>query len=369
MAKCVYCGGEPDSKEDWFPRWLGKYKNIGLLKDRLCETCNGGLGRTVDQAMSDQSPESVNRHILGIQGRTRTPPRDPTQFRGQTGPKTTLKPLSSKVGFIPLMEWTGPGTARWKHQIVFDNVAEPIPLTRDFTSEWLRDAARKRDLTDVPLTHIVWDGAETDNGKKLPATLKQRLLEALPRFEKDLAENGVLLHGMYDQDALAYEQAHLSITFSDVYARALAKIAFHYLLKSDRHVTGLEPEFDKIKDFIVRGVGVPESFVLMGEDLVVVDERERPGMRHYLLLESDTHNDLRLYMKLFTEGPIQTIAIRVRLGRDLFVRELRIGHSITVLKKPDAEGFNGECFELKAQQVGTRIRVTERPILDPQARP
>lgn len=225
--------------------------------------------------MSDQSPETVNRHVLGIQGRDKKPPKDPTQFKARAAPPTTLKPLSSKVGFIPLMTWKAPGIARWKNQIVFDRSPDPIAVTEDFSAEWL------------------------------------------------------------------------SITFTPLYARALAKIAFHYLLKFDRHIDGSEPEFDKIKAFIMDGVGVPESFVVMGEALAVVDQGDRPGMRHYLLLQSDTHNDLRLYLQLFCDGPIQTIAMRVRLGQDPFVRQLRIGHSITVLEKPQA-GFNGECFEYSA---------------------
>lgn len=361
MAQCVYCRKQADSAEDWFPRWLGKYKHIGLLKDRLCNECNNRLGITVDQAMSDQSPETVNRHVLGIQGRDKKPPKDPTQFKAQAAPPTTLKPLSSKVGFIPLMTWKAPGIARWKNQIVFDRSPDPIAVTEDFSAEWLRAGIQDRDLAGARITDIVWDGSKTKNGKELPVDLRRKLGEAIPTFERDFKEKGILLHPMHDDDPVAYEVAHLSITFTPLYARALAKIAFHYLLKFDRHIDGLEPGFDNIKAFIMEGVGVPESFVLMGEALAVVDQGDRPGMRHYLLLQSDTHNDLRLYLQLFCNAPIQTIAMRIRLGRDPFVRQLRIGHSITVLEKPQ-EGFNGECFELRPQRLGNRIRIVERPI-------
>lgn len=60
----VYCRQPADSREDWFPRWLGRYRGVDLLLERLCDECNGELGRKLDQSMSRESAEAVNRYVL-----------------------------------------------------------------------------------------------------------------------------------------------------------------------------------------------------------------------------------------------------------------------------------------------------------------
>ncbi|MEO8361997.1 MAG: hypothetical protein ABI672_18340 [Vicinamibacteria bacterium] len=352
-AKCVYCHAPADSEEDWFPRWMGKYKGIGLLKDRLCEKCNNALGQDLDQVMSRQSGEALNRWRFQIPGRKKKPLANPFLYKAQEGPPMVL--VADEVDrhdFAPLRFLDEKGRAPCLRQIVILNSAGkkiPIALEERFTASWLRKAVAIRDLVGAPVTDIFWD-APDDEAFRLPKFVQVSIGDAIPGFQTDVAAERVRMHALDNRGEQREGSASLSVIFSPVYRRALAKIAFHYLLMFDRNITGLEPEFDSVKRFIREGSGNRDDFAVYHSREFVVERRDAKktmGPRHYLYAESDRKNQLNVYLRLFSRcDPFSMPPMRVTLGKDPFVRRLHRAHVITVLS-PRKSGFDGELIQLR----------------------
>lgn len=224
--RCIYCPCEANSEEDWFPLWLGNYKGIGVLRDRLCRGCNTHLGRTVDQVMSKQSPEAVNRFALRIPNRDGKPPDDPFQYKGQVAPPLTLRSDPEGIDFDPILTLDGPEVAPWSQQIVLRRDGLPpvaIALKKDFASWWLRDAIAKRDLVGARVIAIAWAHTGSDDEARPPDPVLGAIRDAIPGFEKDLADFGVAYYAIDRRGKPLNKRARLSMVLPGEYARALAK--------------------------------------------------------------------------------------------------------------------------------------------------
>jgi hypothetical protein len=78
------------------------------------------------------------------------------------------------------------------------------------------------------------------------------------------------------------------MSVTEAHFRAVAKIAFHYALSTFRDLTGAEPEFVPIRNFIWAG-GNADGFVRQRRDQFVANfRRERPT--HWMLILAITRS-------------------------------------------------------------------------------
>lgn len=352
--RCIYCQkNPPDSKEDWFPRWLGVYKGVELLRDRLCVDCNGDLGRTVDQVMSRAGPEALSRYRLGIEGRdTDWTKANPFTYKSQgTEPPTTATVRFDDLDFKPLMEdvrGVDPPEHRCQRQIVLrrDGKPETVRVPDKVNGAWLREAVEKRGLLGASLSHIVCEAVEVETVPPT-GTLPEWFRKALAHVFPDAKDIAWLLREGGPRVNLP---STTIVGIFPEYMRAVAKIAFHYFLKFEQHLNGSEEAFRGIRDYIYAGTGDWCDFVVQESRPFVLQSGKRPEyICHVFFVESDSNNILKVRMQLFLNGPYQGPSILVQLGKDEFVRRLYFGHLLKLYDKPE-NGWSGELAKLPVEK-------------------
>ena len=150
-----------------------------------------------------------------------------------------------------------------------------------------------------------------------------------------------------------HENKEYSVTcrYSDLYFRAIAKIAFHYFLQYFDHYSGAEDEFDGIKNFIMNGDNV-KAWVRQVEGSFVdefIDEHVSITNYVHLLTVEDTGD--RIFAKLaFFCGPqgLQGRHFEVQIGDSpgTIKTPLVKGHHILYFKEEDQNGNIGEMKKL-----------------------
>jgi hypothetical protein len=360
-SRCVYCSSHANSQEDWFPRWLGRYRGVERLRDRLCTDCNEELGRTVDQSMSRESVEALNRYVHQIEGRHGEAPADVFSYKSQAPePPIVVNAPHEGLPFKPLQEampGTDPPTLRTQRQLAFhrpDGSFDLIRMPDGMTGEWLRGAIERRQLVDAKLTHAICEPedpsiqiAEFD----LPGWVRRALLYALPGVREHVKSNGIGVYWLTKDMVAENVRSELRITLPLEYARAIAKIAFHYVLKTDPHMSGHEEAFKPIREFIRHGVGNHQDFVdLNGRPFVADPGYQFRGIHHFLFVESDREHLIKVRLQFFVKGMYRAAPIVVTIGRDAFTRDTRFGHAIRVYDVP-VDRFNGELIPLETVRI------------------
>ena len=147
---------------------------------------------------------------------------------------------------------------------------------------------------------------------------------------------------------------HRRLLIPHQYLRAMAKIAFHYVLKMDRHVTGQEPGFERIKEYIRHGTGDAKGIASPDGRPFVLDEPLRisgsggllRGVHHFLFAETDRDGTITVRMQLFNGAMYSGPRVVVRLGEDPFIRSTRYGHALRLYDEPVGR-IDGELMELR----------------------
>ena len=124
MTKCIYCKDkEADSREHYLPACLGKFLNYELLYDRLCNDCNGEIGK-LDEQFCRCGPESFIRRIEGIKGRKKHKNVNPFYRRSSGGKYIEMEmnnPNENKKIFCETIE--GTNDAIPARQIIFQDIS------------------------------------------------------------------------------------------------------------------------------------------------------------------------------------------------------------------------------------------------------
>jgi hypothetical protein len=247
---CIYtapkglCEGRHDlSAEDYLPRGLGKFKGYERLKGKICRRCNNHLGK-LDDLLLTSGPEAIFRAIYGIEGRKTHRKRD--SFHEMTH------------GRPPLEVWGRlPGdTSETRFEVLPGNLGQPrrelifkrhdgttsvvtVPRTID-TPDKLREHLKRKGIGDSK--RCVVNSPADDEGFQ---DMVQRCLgKEIEQLGKPSDRRGY--------PATVPVRSRIQLT--PEYYRAIAKIAFHFFIWcSFPGITGLENEFDGIKEFIWRG--------------------------------------------------------------------------------------------------------------------
>jgi len=106
------------------------------------------------------------------------------------------------------------------------------------------------------------------------------------------------------------------VTVSPAHFRAVAKIGFHYALKMFPDLTGMEREFDAIKDFIWAGGGVALFVKQRSDQFVKNFERERPMRWMHILAVERSYDAILAHAQFFAGPCIVPPPYVIRIGRD-----------------------------------------------------
>ena len=134
-------------------------------------------------------------------------------------------------------------------------------------------------------------------------------------------------------------------TVTGAYLRAIAKVGFHYALTVFPELTGMEPEFSGIKQFIWDGTGDADQFVRERKEQFIANfnASERPTDWMHILAARRTYMTITVNAQFFAGPRSLPPGYEVNLGRNparLDVRPDTKAH-LFVLTEPNADGPAG----------------------------
>ncbi len=299
---CIYCGGtEAPSTDHVLPRYLGTFRGMPTLVDRICRACNQRIGQSEEQ-FCRSGPEAFFRQYLGIAGRKGHTAANPFEKGSAGGRPIDFVAPHPERGIPVLWEFNpGGGTVREVCQVVvadesgsFHQIRLPPSMT---DAEQLRAELSSRHLRGLSSMHVFAHNAER---------------ERIETLLKDLTAKVTWLPDPTDS---AIQRPIATVTVTDAYFRAVAKVAFHCLLVTATRVHGHEEEFGAIRRFILHG-GPVDNFVSENRDPIVAIP---PGTRvrvwgHLLLVEEHT-DGVKAKLRFFLGPSHSPRTFCVRLAR------------------------------------------------------
>jgi len=133
-------------------------------------------------------------------------------------------------------------------------------------------------------------------------------------------------------------------SISDKYLRAIAKIGFHFFLKTCDRYTGHEDIFLPIKKFILEGGDWrPHVRWYKGSLAINVDRLSRPNTFLHLLVAEKTYRWITAKMQFFVGPTVQPLIYAVRLAAnpERIISEESWAYAYLYFDGKDPDGFDG----------------------------
>ena len=262
MPTCIYCPNDADSREHWLPRGLGTFRGNTTLVNQVCGDCNNRLGH-LDEELMRTGHTGFHRALLGVQGRHGAPDVSPFQYRAMQAeqPTTMMMPAIGRDHQIQGEAYTdeeGRPSARPIRQIVLgmpDGTIQSVPFPRGWTANHLRTAVVNRGLEAGTLQELYLEDDETFTDQEAPHAREIRTLLSSVFGEGFRAD-------VYGGDGERTQNRLVMVAgVNTAYLRAVAKVAFHYLLWACPVLRGDDPVFTEMRAFISDGTGNWEDLV------------------------------------------------------------------------------------------------------------
>jgi hypothetical protein len=160
-------------------------------------------------------------------------------------------------------------------------------------------------------------------------------------------------------------QLATTYTVTGAYLRAIAKITFHYALTAFQELSGTEPEFSEIKQFIWDGTGGADRFVRQCTEQFIANFEawECPTEWMHILHVRRTYMAITANAQFFAGPRSLPPGYQVSLGRNparLHIPEERKAH-LFIITDPDAKGPVGVVED--AQPANLILPVFNRILL------
>jgi hypothetical protein len=268
IDQCIYCPNPPDGREHWLNRSLGTFHGNTLLTDRICTPCNVELGGTIDLELLRSGHTGMTRQVLGIGGRPGHEKKNVFEYRASQLEPPVQVFHQQNGDWQPVLEQAiaknPDGTLRaiQARALTIDTEAgkQTMPFPRGWGEKQLRAAAEARGLLGGKLVSAHVPPPETV--EEFVAASRDMLRAVFGPFEMDVYRT------RFDGEVGPVEQTLVRFNLSPAFLRAVAKVSFHYFLWACPHIGGDEPEFEKIRSFVRRGLGEPSDFLSMNDSLV-----------------------------------------------------------------------------------------------------
>jgi hypothetical protein len=253
------------SIEHPLPYGLGRFDGAPLLRDHACRTCNTEIGNRTETQFLRAGPTGFFRWLLGVRGRDGLPPSP--FLAGAGGAPAIEMPGRLPDGEYDLLFEVNPGTETVQpcRQIVFEHpIAGRRPVRVTDKMEENPDFLVAR-LADLGLS-----GAKPIQAYAAPGEIPwvTDLVVAMGGSPPCWTSTDV---------SAARIQLAATYTVTRAYLRAIAKIGFHYALAVLPELSGMEPEFSDIKQFIWSGAGDTDRFVRQCKEQFVANFRASVG--------------------------------------------------------------------------------------------
>ena len=347
---CVYtsptglCNGTADlnAREHYLPRALGNFKGDVRLVDRICNDCQR-VCRDLEDVFAHNSPEAFFREMIGRVGRKNREGKN--IFYEPTFGIPPLAILGKHPGHDFEILWELVPDPADPSQRKCTPVSQLVFISNDGKSvrlpfrpgRWTPDKIREI-LHDkgVNSDHIVAVGNSEADHSELKA-----LTDALaPQGqERDVAplEDGAQIEG------------EMTAEISERYVRAIAKIAFHFFLRYFPTFTGLEPEFDDIKNFIYRGAATRQIVKTVDEPFLgpLRDPRARVRKWCHLLTAESGPNGVEARIQFFVGPEVRPLVWSVAISTNPSAHNQATGYGFVYFDDVGDE-YHGERFDLIA---------------------
>ncbi len=237
---CIYCNSSgPFNEEHPLPRCLGEFRNAPKLYS-VCKECNGKIGRESEDQFCRAGPEAFFRNYFGGKGRKSHEKVNPFERGSAGGQAIDIMGVHPESGIQVLYEKDpGTNTCRELRQIVVidgDGNSYPIRIANWMkTQKDIEQEIRKLKLKEIKSIRVF---ANTDE------------MAWVRSLTDGLAEK---VTWSQQPEGSTVSQPVVSFSVTVAYFRAVAKASFHYFLATDNSVSGSEPIFAGIRNFILSG--------------------------------------------------------------------------------------------------------------------
>lgn len=343
-STCLYCGtSDPKSIEHTLPACFGEFRNLPLLTNRICKDCNGKLSKA-EQQLCRSGPEAILREYLGVSGRgshTRVNPFE----RGSSGAKAIdFKAIHPEFGFEVLFEFHPKyGFGELLQAVFVDETGKSHPvrlraiMTPKESADYLRQYAKRHGYEKMTV-HFFGNRDDTAWLEKLGAELGEDRVE-----------------WSQPQTPMVVANPLSAVSVTGLFFQAVAKVAFHYFLAVTNLVSGDEPIFNDLREYLLEG-GRRDEFVAEVREPIFYFPK--PGLTlewgHLLSVES-LPDRVQARLQLFIGPQNNPWTYRVTLTRQP-LPFTPIGHYCHYFQQPISEQpfvrilregrFQGEAVEL-----------------------
>ncbi|HEV2314715.1 MAG TPA: hypothetical protein VGR94_05375 [Candidatus Acidoferrales bacterium] len=341
---CVYtrpqgqCDGiaSLSKSEHYLPRALGNFRGDERLVDRICDSCQARFGQLEDM-FAHNSAEAFFREMVGRVGRKNH--RGKNIFYEPTLGIPPLTVLGKPDGLDVEILWelvAGTTNCQPVSQIVLigeEGKCLQIPFRRGrLTAESIRTILKERAIECHQILTVCNSAEEAEEMQVLTDELAPK---GEPR-ESPMLTNGIQMAG------------EMRAPISAQYLRAIAKIAFHFFLRYFTQFSGLEDEFEDIKQFIYTGVAkrlivspLQEPFV---RDLQGGARMNRWG---HLLSAECSYSGIEARLQFFAGPQVQPIVWRCSIGKNpaRIIYKQAVGYAYLYFEDVGGE-YQGERVEL-----------------------
>ena len=304
---CIYCRQEKSlelfNREHVLPEGFGHFSDALVLHEAVCTECNQHFGDTLDFLLARSSSEGLERYTWHVK------PKDEVE--------------KFRYGEV-LIHLSAPGSD-WDDALVRK---VPTDTPGESRIELVPQAVfKKKDgsgLMHVPLWELRRGDWRAD--ESIDPTLGVRVLAPADLYDEViavLAEHGVSFNTHTPLPAPQAEDGEFSVrqlfSLSNDLQRAVAKIAFNYLAKTNGTAKALRPEFDAVRAFIRNGTKPDEPIVAIipTTRLGIAQEDGQVPVAHYLTVEfDDTETAFLGHVTLF-HWAVYQVVLAERIGVDL----------------------------------------------------
>jgi hypothetical protein len=323
-------------KEHYLPAGLGNFKNDIRLRNYICTNCQGEFS-SLEDVFLHNSPEAFFRFVTGKRGRRSHRKKDIFYEPTAGIAPITVKALEPEQSYPVLWEMTGMNEAMQMKQLVFKDKKgdfhhlpyRPRHLAGNF-SAFMKELRPE----DLEMVGYFCDGEkEEDEIHSVCADfLKGKTSELIPPV-------GGNIEGKM--------QAAVTIP----YLRAVAKIAFHFVL-AHFDFKGFEPEFDDIKRFIFTGEHHERFVNATVEPFVNELKNPRALMKQWshLLSAQYDYDTVEARMQFFVGPVVRPFVWKVMFGKSpsRLIGTYGKGFVYRYYDNPDKEGYVGVMSRLES---------------------
>lgn len=350
---CIYCGGEARSVEHPLIVALGEFQDAPLLTNRICVTCNGGkrLG-LLDEQYARCGPESFLRRHYGIAGRPTHAEVNPFYRGSAGGQRLEMLVFDDAAGFPVLMDCEN-GTYGQARQLIFfaeDGAIHHLPIRADATANHLRNAYERLKMTKLVDVRVV---CHDEEWTWIAPVIRDIWPDAMIGDRRALAQS--------------YDGATVTVTVTDRYFRAIAKMGFHYFLTQFPEYCGAEPIFDGIRRYISEAGSVLEANGVVWKrntpllSMLAVPDARPDGWRGHVLAAEAKDGVLFAYVQTFLSPDWPAPIYSIVLGRAEHLPKSR-GHLYVYSSEGQNGKYAGAAYDLRGAQ--TSIAPSYSPVID-----